>query len=231
MVLCEWLTRKNGEPLWEGCHIKPSIANKLKQIIDDKGIEDISGAYVALKEKQPDEYNFAENQLNNLGYFYLGRKEFEKAIAIFKLNIEVFPYAFNVYDSYGEALLAQGNKKEAIENYEYSVKLNPDNENGIKVLQGLGESTDDLLHKVPIEHLQRLEGEYIAIHDESWKIVVEVNSGVLKCEDKYYKFTLVPIGNDQFVNPRFGALWRFDTSNLDAKPIMLFGERKFDKVK
>ncbi len=76
-----------------------------------------------------------------------------------------------------------------------------------------------------------MEGEYIATHDEGWRIVVEVNSGVLKCEDRYYKFTLVPIGDDKFVNPRFGALWRFDTTDPDAKPIMLFGERKFNKVK
>ena len=52
-----------------------------------------------------------------------------------------------------------------------------------------------------------------------------------KCEDKYYQFTLVPIGDDKFVNPRLGALWRFDTTDSDAKPMMLFGERKFNKVK
>jgi tetratricopeptide (TPR) repeat protein len=147
------------------------------------------------------------------------------------LNIEAFPYTFNVYDSYGEVLLAQGNKEEAIENYKKSVQLNPDNDNGIKVLKDLGESTDDILFEVPIEQLKRLEGEYLATHDEDWRITVEVNNGVLKCEDKYYKFTLVPIGDNQWVNPRFGALWRFDTTDLDAKPIILFGKRKFNKVK
>jgi len=56
-------------------------------------------------------------------------------------------------------------------------------------------------------------------------------SGVLMCEDKYFKFTLVPIGDDRFVNPAFGALWRFDTNDQDAKPMMLFGKYKFKKVK
>ena len=51
------------------------------------------------------------------------------------------------------------------------------------------------------------------------------------CEDKYFKFTLVPIGDDRFVNPAFGALWRFDTNDQDAKPMMLFGKYKFKKVK
>ena len=231
MLSCEWTTWKTGESLGNWCRAKPPISTKLKQIIDDKGIEDIATTYVALKKEQPDEYDFSESQLNQFGYYYMGKGDLEKAIAIFKINVDAFPYAFNVYDSYGEALLAQGAREEAIENYKQSVKLNPGNENGIKVLRGLGESTDDLLFKVPIEHLKRLEGEYIATHDEGWRIVVEVNSGVLKCEDRYYKFTLVPIGDDKFVNPRFGALWRFDTTDPDAKPIMLFGERKFNKVK
>ena len=231
LVFCEWVTWKSGESPWNECRPKLSIGIKLKQIIDDKGIEDIATTYMTLKKEQPDDYDFSEGQLNNLGYFYMGREELEKAIAIFKINVDAFPYAFNVYDSYGEALLAQGAREEAIENYKQSVKLNPGNANGVKVLNELGESTEDLLFKVPIKHLKRLEGEYIATHDEDWRIVVEVNSGVLKCEDRYYKFTLVPIGDDKFVNPRFGALWRFDTTDPDAKPIMLFGERKFNKVK
>ncbi len=230
-MMCDWVRWKTGESLGNWCQAKPSIATKLKKVIDDKGMEDIATTYATLKKEQPDEYDFSEGQLNDLGYYYLGREELEKAFAIFKLNIQAFPYAFNVYDSYGEALLAQGAREEAIENYRQSVKLNPENENGIKVLKDLGESTEDLLFKVPIEHLKLLEGEYLATHDEDWRIVVELNSGVLKCEDKYYKFTLVPIGDNQFVNPRFGALWRFDTTDPDVKPIMLFGKYKFPKVK
>ena len=127
--------------------------------------------------------------------------------------------------------MTQGSKAEAIENYKRSVALNPDNENGIQVLNGLGESTDHLIYKVPDEHLKRLEGEYVGTHDESWRIVVEMKDGVLKCTDKYYNFTLVPVGEDRFVNPRFGALWRFDTADPDADPVMFFGERRFEKVR
>ena len=42
---------------------------------------------------------------------------------------------------------------------------------------------------------------------------------------------LVPIEDNKYVNPRFGALWRFDTNDHEAGPKMLFGEREFNKVK
>ncbi|MEM7373107.1 MAG: serine hydrolase [Bacteroidota bacterium] len=230
-MVCDWVAWKTGESLGNWCQAKLTIAQKLKQIIDSRGIDKLHANYEELRENQPDEFDFSESQLNELGYYYLGREEFEKAIAIFKINVKAFPYAFNVYDSYGEALLAQGAREEAIEQYKKSVSLNPENENGIQVLKGLGESTDNLLVHVPLEHLKRLEGEYLSTHDESWRIVVKVDSGVLKCEDKYYTFTLVPIGDDQFVNPAFGALWRFDTHDQDASPMMLFGKRTFRKTK
>ena len=40
---------------------------------------------------------------------------------IFKLNAKAFPKSYNVYDSYGEALLENGEQEAAIENYK---KLN-----------------------------------------------------------------------------------------------------------
>ena len=58
---------------------------------------------------------------------------------IFELTVILNPQSFNVYDSYGEALLEAGKKKEAIEMYKKSVKLNPQNVHGINVLKGLGE--------------------------------------------------------------------------------------------
>lgn len=230
-MMCDWVRWKTGESLGNWCEVKPTIAHKLKQVIDGKGLEDVAATYIALKKDQPNAYDFSEGQLNDLGYYYLSRGELEKAIEVFKINVDAFPYAFNVYDSYGEALLKHGAREEAIENYKHSIRLNPDNQNGINVLRDLGESSDDLLYKVPVDHLKRLEGEYLATHDDTWRITVEVNGGVLKCEDRYYKFTLVPIDDNKFVNPRFGALWRFDTSDQEVNPVMLFGERKFNKVK
>ncbi|MFS4468742.1 alpha/beta fold hydrolase [Maribacter sp. 2210JD10-5] len=78
--------------------------------------------------------NRSEQDLNTLGYSFLGNEELDKALEVFKLTIILFPDSFNAYDSYGEALLKANRKAEAIEMYEKSIELNPENENGKKVL-------------------------------------------------------------------------------------------------
>jgi len=76
----------------------------------------------------------SEQDLNALGYSFLGNEELDNAIEVFKLTTILFPDSFNAYDSYGEALLKANRKAEAIEMYEKSIELNPENENGKKVL-------------------------------------------------------------------------------------------------
>ncbi|WP_281542757.1 alpha/beta hydrolase [Maribacter aestuarii] len=78
--------------------------------------------------------NRSEQDLNTLGYSFLGNEELDKALEVFKLSTILFPDSFNAYDSYGEALLKANRKAEAIEMYEKSIELNPENENGKKVL-------------------------------------------------------------------------------------------------
>ncbi len=43
--------------------------------------------------------------------------------------------SWNLYDSYGEALLRNGQRQEAIKMYQKSVELNPDNEGAKKILK------------------------------------------------------------------------------------------------
>ena len=71
-----------------------------------------------------------ENRFNETGYSFLEENMINEAIEIFKLNVKLYPDAWNTYDSLGEAYAAAGNKKLAIENYQKSVELNPENENG-----------------------------------------------------------------------------------------------------
>ncbi|MGC1514791.1 MAG: alpha/beta fold hydrolase [Maribacter sp.] len=79
--------------------------------------------------------NRSEQDLNILGYSFLGNEELDKALEVFKWTTILFPDSFNAYDSYGEALLKANRKAEAIEMYEKSIELNPENENGKTVLR------------------------------------------------------------------------------------------------
>ncbi len=106
-------------------------------IINDKGIEEAQQFYQHFKESNEGKKLFSEGGMNSLGYSYLNKKEYEIAIKLFEMNVEAYPESWNVYDSLGEALLAFGNKEKAKENYQKSVELNPKNENGKKVLEGL----------------------------------------------------------------------------------------------
>ena len=114
--------------------IKLSIAVRIKDDIDVKGLEAGLKTYAELKKNKASEFDFGENQLNGLGYQYLNAAEIEKALAVLKLNTEMYPNSSNVYDSYGEALMKNGNVKQAVVNYTKSVELNPGNLNAIEKL-------------------------------------------------------------------------------------------------
>jgi tetratricopeptide (TPR) repeat protein len=94
--------------------------------------------YQDLKRRSADSYDFAESELNTLGYYLLRQGELEAAIKIFRLNVEQNPDAYNTFDSLGEGLLALGDTLGAIDSYLKSVELNPANENGFAQATGQG---------------------------------------------------------------------------------------------
>jgi len=110
------------------------IAAQLQAYIDANHPEE---AHQALTEYLADplhRYVNVEQQLNNMGYEYLGRHDVNRAIEVFKLNVEAYPQSWNVYDSLGEAYLASGDRALAKENYRRSLELNPKNQTARDVL-------------------------------------------------------------------------------------------------
>jgi CubicO group peptidase (beta-lactamase class C family) len=86
---------------------------------------------------KPEKYRVTERQLIRLGYELLRHNKKENAIVVFKAATMIFPKNWNTFDSYGEALLLTNQKEEAIRMYKKSIELNPDNENGKKVLRDI----------------------------------------------------------------------------------------------
>jgi len=93
--------------------------------------------YKKIKRDNPNNNAVAEARLNNLGYALLQQKKIAEAIALFKANVEMYPQSANVYDSMGEAYLANGEKELAIANYKKSLELDPKNRNAVEALKKL----------------------------------------------------------------------------------------------
>ncbi len=70
-----------------------------------------------------------ERDINMLGYEYLQRiKNTHAAEALLKANTILFPESVNVYDSYAEALVANGKLEVAVKNYRKAVELAKNND-------------------------------------------------------------------------------------------------------
>jgi len=82
-------------------------------------------------------YNVSEEAVNNFGYGLLSKDLNSEALKVFELNTQLYPNACNTFDSYGELLLKIGNKEAAVKAYKESVRLNPENENAVKILRSL----------------------------------------------------------------------------------------------
>jgi tetratricopeptide (TPR) repeat protein len=94
---------------------------------------------LAAYRNQPDTYYVEENAMNRLGYQLLGQDKVNEAIEVFLVNVEVFSESWNVWDSLGEAYMTRGDKELAIEGYEKSLELNPQNDAGREALKKLKE--------------------------------------------------------------------------------------------
>jgi len=101
----------------------------------EKGIDAALRLYHDLKSGRPDEFDFSEGQLNALGYWLIGAGKLDEALAAFRLNIEMFPDAWNPYDSYGEAWMLKGDYDKAVQYYRESLERNSNNTNASEMLE------------------------------------------------------------------------------------------------
>ena len=84
----------------------------LAQLIAENGFDYLKSNIDSLRG----EYNINNSGvLNIMGYNFSGQEQYETAIAIFKLNIELYPDEANPYDSISECYQLQGNNAKAIE--------------------------------------------------------------------------------------------------------------------
>lgn len=157
--------------------IKKSAATEIKKAVDTEGTESAWKTYLDLKKNQTLAYEFNETEFNTLGYSYLQAGNTKAALNVFKINTLEFPNSSNAFDSYGEALMKDGQQGPAIENYRKSLDLNPGNANAVDMLAKMGienplariEVSEDLLQSY-VGNYELSPGFFIAITREGARL-------------------------------------------------------------
>lgn len=87
----------------------------------DKAIE----GYMSIKKNNPNSESIQEGRLNSQGYRAMRKKEYEKAIKVFKLNTILHPEIANTFDSLGEAYYRNKDSVNALICFKKVLELNP----------------------------------------------------------------------------------------------------------
>jgi tetratricopeptide (TPR) repeat protein len=115
----------------------PATLEAFRAGLGRQGFDHAPEIYAAMLKDQPD-FKLDEGAVNQWARDLMEKNHLAEATDLFKLNVQVFPGSWNAYDSLGEAYMKAGQKQLAIDNYEKSLKLNPENDNAkekLKVLQ------------------------------------------------------------------------------------------------
>jgi tetratricopeptide (TPR) repeat protein len=120
----------------------------------------------------------------------------------FELNVESFPDSSNVYDSLAEAYMTAGKDELAIENYQRSFELDPENENATRNIEWIRANMNarESAAKPSKEHLAKLAGRYdvFEVSFKEGRLYVAVH--MLKQE-----YPLVPMSKELFLLDGMGV--------------------------
>lgn len=114
----------------------PAGIKKLRVALLKKGFNDALSVAKALKSTEPS-IDLNEEALNAWGYQLVSQKQLSKAVAIFKLNTQLYPTSANVFDSLGEAFEMMEEKAEALINYKKVIAIDPAHKNAAERIKAL----------------------------------------------------------------------------------------------
>lgn len=109
----------------------------MRDAIDTGGFDAARQTYFRLRDEAGERYDFAEAQLNDLGYAMIMRGSTEEGVAVLALNAEVFPESANAQDSLGEACEFAGDSGAAVQCYRKALELDPEFEHASERLREL----------------------------------------------------------------------------------------------
>lgn len=112
-----------------GVTVPQTLSQVLMEAIKTDGLEEAVNTYHKLYDQYYGgfSYNFKDNSLAELTHMLLEDKNFDAAVRISNLNIEMYPKSGLAYFTLGETCEAIGDKAKAIENVKKALELIPDN--------------------------------------------------------------------------------------------------------
>jgi tetratricopeptide (TPR) repeat protein len=76
-----------------------------------------------------------QHTLNDLGYQYIKKNNFDAALEVFKINAILYPETSNVFDSMGEAYFLKKDTVNAIVSFKKALSINPENKSSKRFLK------------------------------------------------------------------------------------------------
>jgi tetratricopeptide (TPR) repeat protein len=119
--------RNNLDPMLQAVmeYVPGTVFRDIAATAANQELTEFIRKYREFKSNPKNKFVNTETDTNALGYRLIQAKRIKDAVEVFKLNAEFYPNSANVFDSLGEAYLLDGNRNEAIKNYEKALKIDP----------------------------------------------------------------------------------------------------------
>ena len=126
-LIAQWfvatLTGHGALPATNGAAFDASIMHTLDRIDQPGGAAEVSSDLAQARKRDPHAILFSERIVNLLGYEHLQMGDTKNAVEILKLDSAAYPQSPNVYDSLGDAYLADGQRELALQNAKKALQL------------------------------------------------------------------------------------------------------------
>lgn len=96
--------------------------------------------FLAIKKQDSTNSLINENEFNALGYELLRKEEYQNAIAVFDINVALYPESDNAYDSLADAYLRSGDSLQAFQNYKKALTFNNRNNRAKRFVKAYSEN-------------------------------------------------------------------------------------------
>lgn len=96
-------------------------------LVESNRLHDLGDVRAAFELEQEALESGSEQVVNTLGYCYLFQhNDLDRAISLFRRNVEDYPASWNAHDSLAEALVLKGHLMEAIELFDIARQMAPE---------------------------------------------------------------------------------------------------------